>query len=213
MAARKGEDMSDVAAGAGPEHERIAELEGRLATEIAIRAQLVDLAVRLNSTLNVDELLQLIMTSAADLLEAETSSLMLLDEDSEELVIEVATGDVGDSVAKTRIPAGAGIAGWTLAHREPAIIDDPLSDGRYFSDVADAVGFETRNMIAVPLLTKDRAVGVVEVINKRDEAGFTPRDVEVAQALAALAAIAIDNAALYAQLADAVVTARMSYRL
>lgn len=213
MAARKGADMSDVAAGAGPEHERIAELEGRLATEIAIRAQLVDLAVRLNSTLNVDELLQLIMTSAADLLDAETSSLMLLDEDSEELVIEVATGDVGDSVAKTRIPAGAGIAGWTLAHREPAIIDDPLSDGRYFSDVADAVGFETRNMIAVPLLTKDRAVGVVEVINKRDEAGFTPRDVEVAQALAALAAIAIDNAALYAQLADAVVTARMSYRL
>lgn len=213
MAARKGEDMSDVTAGAGPEHERIAELEGRLASEIAIRAQLVDLAVRLNSTLNVDELLQLIMTSAADLLDAETSSLMLLDEDSDELVIEVATGDVGDSVAKTRIPAGAGIAGWTLAHREPAVIDDPLSDGRYFSDVADAVGFETRNMIAVPLLTKDRAVGVVEVINKRDDAGFTPRDVEVAQALAALAAIAIDNAALYAQLADAVVTARMSYRL
>lgn len=213
MAARKGEDMSDVTAGAGPEHERITELEGRLASEIAIRAQLVDLAVRLNSTLNVDELLQLIMTSAADLLDAETSSLMLLDEDSDELVIEVATGDVGDSVAKTRIPAGAGIAGWTLAHREPAVIDDPLSDGRYFSDVADAVGFETRNMIAVPLLTKDRAVGVVEVINKRDDAGFTPRDVEVAQALAALAAIAIDNAALYAQLADAVVTARMSYRL
>lgn len=205
--------MSDVTAGAGPEHERIAELEGRLATEIEIRAQLVDLAVRLNSTLNVDELLQLIMTSAADLLDAETSSLMLMDEDSEELVIEVATGAVGDSVAKTRIPAGAGIAGWTLAHREPAVIDDPLSDGRYFSDVADAVGFETRNMIAVPLLTKDRAVGVVEVINKRDDAGFAPRDVEVAQALAALAAIAIDNAALYAQLADAVVTARMSYRL
>lgn len=205
--------MSDVTAGAGPEHERIAELERRLATEIEIRAQLVDLAVRLNSTLNVDELLQLIMTSAADLLDAETSSLMLMDEDSEELVIEVATGAVGDSVAKTRIPAGAGIAGWTLAHREPAVIDDPLSDGRYFSDVADAVGFQTRNMIAVPLLTKDRAVGVVEVINKRDDAGFTPRDVEVAQALAALAAIAIDNAALYAQLADAVVTARMSYRL
>lgn len=205
--------MSDVTTGAGPEHERIAELERRLATEIEIRAQLVDLAVRLNSTLNVDELLQLIMTSAADLLDAETSSLMLLDEDSEELVIEVATGAVGDSVAKTRIPAGAGIAGWTLAHREPAVIDDPLSDGRYFSDVADAVGFETRNMIAVPLLTKDRAVGVVEVINKRDDAGFAPRDVEVAQALAALAAIAIDNAALYAQLADAVVTARMSYRL
>lgn len=147
------------------------------------------------------------------LLDAETSSLMLLDEDSEELVIEVATGDVGDSVAKTRIPAGAGIAGWTLAHREPAVIDDPLSDGRYFSGVADAVGFQTRNMIAVPLLTKDRAIGVVEVINKRDDAGFTPRDVEVAQALAALAAIAIDNASLYAQLAVAVVTARMSYRL
>lgn len=205
--------MSEATAGTGPDHDRIEDLEGRLATETQIRAQLVDLAVRLNSTLNLDELLQLIMASAADLLDAETSSLMLLEEESDELVIEVATGDVGDSVAKTRIPAGAGIAGWTLANRQAAVIDDPESDDRFFSDVAEAVGFETRNLIAVPLLAKDRAVGVVEVINKRDPGGFTSRDVEVAQALAALAAIAIDNASLYAQLADAVVTARMSYRL
>lgn len=200
--------MSEATAGAD-----VADLQAQLATEVTIREQLVDLAVRLNSTLNLDELLQLIMTSAADLLGAETSSLMLLEEATNELVIEVATGDVGDSVAKVRIPATAGIAGWTLANREAAVIDDPEADERFFSDVAEAVGFETRNLVAVPLLARDRAVGVVEVINKRDEAGFTERDVEVAQALAALAAIAIDNASLYAQLADAVVTARMSYRL
>jgi GAF domain-containing protein len=63
------------------------------------------------------------------------------------------------------------------------------------------------------MLVKDRAIGVVEVINRRHNARFTERDAELATAFASLAAIAIDNAQLYAQLADAVVTARMSYRL
>ncbi len=79
--------------------------------------------------------------------------------------------------------------------------------------MAAAIGFETRNLLATPMLVKDRAIGVVEVINKRGADGFTDADVELAGALAGLAATAIDNAAMYGRLADAVVTARMSYRL
>jgi GAF domain-containing protein len=63
------------------------------------------------------------------------------------------------------------------------------------------------------MLVKDRGIGVVEVLNKRNDTEFTERDTELATAFASLAAIAIDNANLYSQLADAVVTARMSYRL
>jgi GAF domain-containing protein len=76
----------------------------------------------------------------------------------------------------------------------------------------EATGFDTRNILALPLKVRDRTVGVVEVINKHG-GGFTATDQELAAALANQAAIAIDNAQLYAKLADAVVTSRMSYRL
>jgi GAF domain-containing protein len=79
--------------------------------------------------------------------------------------------------------------------------------------VGTSTGFQTRNLVAVPLLVKDKAIGVVEVINKIGDQGFTPLDLDIAQALASFAAVAIDNASLYARLADAVVAARLSYRL
>jgi phosphoserine phosphatase RsbU/P len=189
------------------------ELERQLRLEVSARKQLVDAAVRLNSTLDSKKLIQMILTMAADLLDAETSSLLLVDRESNELVIEVATGAVGRMVVRRRIPITAGIAGWTLANRQVAIVDHPSSDQRFFSEVGVSVEFQTRNLLAVPLLVKERAVGVVEVINKRGGRSFTEWDAELAGAFSAFAAIAVDNANLYAQLADAVVTARMSYRL
>ncbi len=188
-------------------------LEEPLRQEVAARKQLVDVALQLSSTLDSDKLLQLIMASATELLDAETSSLMLVDEETNELVIAVATGTIGPKAERQRIPIGAGIAGWTLANRQVAAVEDPASDGRFFSEVGESLQFTTKNLLAVPMLVKDRAIGVVEVINKQHNARFTERDTELAAALASLAAIAIDNANLYAQLANAVVTARMSYRL
>jgi phosphoserine phosphatase RsbU/P len=187
--------------------------EELLRQEVAARKQLVEVALQLSSTLDSDKLLELIMVSAAELLDAETSSLMLVEEETNELVIAVATGMIGPKAERQRIPIGVGIAGWTLANRQVAVVDDPASDERFFSEVGESLQFTTKNLLAVPMLVKDRAIGVVEVINKQNNARFTGRDTELASALASLAAIAIDNANLYAQLADAVVTARMSYRL
>ena len=122
-------------------------------------------------------------------------------------------GAAGRKAVRQRVPPGAGIAGWALANHEVTIVDEAASDGRFFTEVGASIDFETRNILAVPLFAKDRPIGVVEVINKRNDHGFSERDAELAGAFASLAAIAIDNANLYAQLADAVVTARMSYRL
>jgi GAF domain-containing protein len=188
-------------------------LEGQLHQEVAARKRLVESAIQLTSTFDSDKLLQLIMSSATELLDAETSSLMLVDEDTSELVIAVATGAVGPKAERQRIPIEAGIAGWTLANRQAAVVNDPMSDERHFPGIGETLQFVTRNLLAVPMLVKDRAIGVVEVINKRNDTEFTERDTELATAFASLAAIAIDNANLYSQLADAVVTARMSYRL
>jgi GAF domain-containing protein len=191
---------------------QIAELRRRLEHEVGTLNRLIEITGLLNSTLNVDELLALIMRSGADLLEAETSSLFLLDEDRNELEIAVATGAPAAEVMRQRIPAGTGIAGWVVEHGEPAIVDDPGSDPRFYGGIDEQSGFQTKNVLAVPLRTKEKVIGVVEIINKRD-GGFSQDDVRVASALADQAGTAIENARLYARLADAIVTSRMSYRL
>jgi GAF domain-containing protein len=150
------------------------------------------------------------MRSAADLLEARSGSLLLIDEDTGELEFKVATAD--PDLVGQRIPGGEGIAGLAISSGEPVVINDAANDERVYRDVDETTGTATENLIAVPLMVKDKALGVVEVMNKRS-GGFDHDDGDLAIALASLAAIAIDNANMYASLADAVVTARMSYRL
>ena len=197
----------------GTDGNRVAELERELAEERRARRALVDTSVRLNSLLNLPELLNTIITSAADLLDAETGSLMLLDEATNELTFEVATGEAGQEVRELRVPADRGIAGWVMQHNEPAVVSDVAGDPRFYGQIDQSSGFQTRSMLALPLQVRDKAIGVVEVINKRGDAGFSDRDRDIATALAAQAAVAIDNARLYQKLADAVVESRMSYRL
>jgi GAF domain-containing protein len=192
--------------------ERIAALEQELDAERGARQALVETSVRLNSLLNLPELLDAILESATGLLDAETSSLLLLDEETNELVFEVATGE-SEGLREMRIPATQGIAGWVLQHDEPVIVGDVSTDQRFYSTVDQSSGFTTRSMLAVPLKIREHKIGVVEVINKNGETGFNDRDREIATAFAAQAAIAIDNARLYRQLADAVVESRLSYRL
>jgi GAF domain-containing protein len=193
--------------------QEIAGLKRLLEEEVGTLNQLIQVTTMLNSTLNLSDLLQLIMTSAADLLHAETSSLMLVDEETGEMTFEVATGEPGQEVVKYRVPPGQGIAGWVVQNAQPLVIDNPAEDERFYDRLDKATGFETRNMLAVPLQVKDRVIGVVEVINKLDAPGFSQKDLELAVALTNQASVAIDNTRMYARLADAVVTSRLSYRL
>ncbi len=180
--------------------------------EVGALKRIIEITALMNSTLNLDDLLQQIMASAAELLHAETSSLLLVDEETGDITINVATGESGEQVTRRHVPAGQGIAGWVVEHGEPTVVESPRDDPRFYAVMDQAIQFETRNMVAVPLKVRDKTIGVVEVINKIDGA-FTEMDQELAGALANQAAIAIDNARLYARLADAVVTSRMSYRL
>ena len=191
----------------------VAALERELGQERRARQALVDSSVRLNSLLNLPDLLHAIVDAAVDLLEAESGALMMLDEETGELVFEVATGGTGPSIQGLRMPAGQGIGGWVLSHDEPAVVNDAATDARLYQRIDQTSGFTTRSLLAVPLQIRETAIGVVEVMNKRDPAGFTDWDKDLALALAAQAAVAVDNARLYQKLADALVTSRMSYRL
>lgn len=188
-------------------------LQRDLSEERRVRHALIDSSLRLNSTLNLPKLLRMIIDTAADLLDAEAASLLMYDEANHELTFDVAVGETEKQVKMMRIPADKGIAGWVLQNKKAAIVNQAQKDP-YFSDAVDrALGFATRSILAVPLTARERTIGVVEIINKKDSTGFNDRDLEIAGALAAQAAVAIDNARLYEKLADTVVQSRLSYRL
>jgi GAF domain-containing protein len=197
----------------GDAGDRVRELERELEAERRARKALVEASLRLNSLLSLPELMSAVMQTATELLDAETSSLLLLDEANHELTFVAATGESGEAVMEQRVPSDKGIAGWVLQKGEPTIVEDVPSDPRFYAAIDRGSGFQTRSILAVPLKVRDRTIGVVEVINKRRRALFSARDQELATALAAQAAGAIENARLYQKLADALVESRMSYRL
>ena len=103
--------------------------------EVAALKRIIEITGALNSTLNVDELLELIMKSAAELLGAETSSLLLLDEDSGDLIIHIATGEPGERVERRHVPPGKGIAGAVLESGESTVVADAKSYTKIFSSM------------------------------------------------------------------------------
>ncbi len=193
--------------------DRLAALERELAQERRARQALVASSIQLNSLVNLPDLLHAIVGRALELLDAESGALLMLDEGANELVFEVATGETGPSIKDLRMPADQGIAGWVLSHDEPALVNDIATDPRFYDRVDRASGSSTRNILAIPLKIRATPIGVVEVMNKIGADAFTARDQELAMALAAQAAVAIDNARLYQKLADALVASRLSYRL
>jgi GAF domain-containing protein len=207
-------EVEDLRRGLDERDREIAGLRRRLDAHDGALARIIEITASLNSTLKLETLLDLVMTSAAELLDAEASSLLLVDEDTGELVFKVLARDDEEHLSGRRLPPGRGIAGWVVDNGEPVVISNPDTDPRFYAGIDEATGVRTRSLLAVPLEVRSTIIGVVEVTNKRgDGAGFTEQDVALAVALAHQAAIAIDNARLYAQLADAVVTARISYRL
>ncbi len=156
----------------------------------------------LTSTLDLREVLDHTMALAATTLDASGSTLMLLKDDTKELVFEIPHGEKREQLRSYHMPIDTGIAGWVVTHGKPAIVNDVSQDERFSRDVDVRTGFLTRSVICVPLQIKDRTIGVLEVLNKISSEGFTDDDLRLLSTLAAQAAIAIENARLYRSLAE-----------
>jgi len=156
----------------------------------------------INSTLKLKDLLNLIMNLTKDALNSEACSLMILDEKSNELTFEIALGEKGDLIKEFRIPVGEGIAGWVAMTGQSLIVNDVNKDERFAKKYDSATSFVTKSIICVPLRTKEKIIGVIEVLNKIGFEGFDNGDLSLLQAIANQAAIAIENAKLYQNLKD-----------
>jgi signal transduction histidine kinase len=166
-------------------------LEGR--DELLLR--LVELTVTLNSTLDLDELLQQITATATELLECEASSILLFDEKNPRLYFAAATGSDPAQLSEIPVPIESSLAGTIFRTNQPLILNEVEQDPRHYSLVSEHIKFKINSLLGVPMLIKDRTMGVLEAVNKRDQI-FTESDMTILSVIAAHAAIAINNARL-----------------
>ena len=137
-------------------------------------------------------LLRSIVEVARAIFKAKASSIFLLDEDGEELVFEAVAGEGSDSLLGQRFPSSTGIAGFVLVSRQPLVIEDVLQDPRFSREAAESTGFVPKGLMAVPLLHEERALGVLEVLDRPSDAKFTLAEMELLGLFANQAAIALD---------------------
>ena len=160
--------------------------------------RLIEISLDLSSTLELNSLLRRIVTAAAEISDAEAASILLYNNEKHELYFESSTDENNQqALQKVAVPMES-VAGWVVLNQTAAIIPDVHADPRYYGIIEKTVPFPTRMMIAVPLLAKNRTVGVLEVLNKRHGV-FTSDDAGTLSLLGSQAALAIENARLFLQ--------------
>jgi DNA-binding response OmpR family regulator len=148
------------------------------------------------STLDLDEVLDVILREASRVLGVSVTSILLLDERTGELVFSSGTGKEAAMLINRRLALGQGVAGWVAERGEPLLIHDARSDPRYSPVFDEITGVVTESILCVPLVVKGRVIGVVEALNK-PYPGFAEDDLSMLRSLATLAAVSVENARLY----------------
>ncbi|MFQ5629730.1 MAG: GAF domain-containing protein, partial [bacterium] len=184
------EKKSTVAA----EGDELSQLRSRVGT----LSSLIEVSIIINSTLDLDEVINLVMEKAQAVMKAEASAVMLLNEESGILECQVALGEVGQQVQETiKLKIGEGVAGWVAQTGKPVIVPDAQKDPRCANRVDKQTGFVTRSILAVPLVVKEKIIGVAEVINRLDGKAFTDDDLDLFSTFGRQVALAIENARMH----------------
>ncbi len=173
---------------------RVAELEAALARESRIATALREVGLALGTTLDLDQLLELILGKLTDALDADRATLYLLDEANDELVSRIVHGREVQSI---RLRVGEGIAGHVARTGKSLHVKDPYRDHRFSPEWDLLTGYRTKSILAAPMKNHlGRTIGVIQVLNKK-RGEFTDTDVIILAALATQAAISIDNSRLF----------------
>ncbi len=175
--------------------------KGRLYRETAERARqlavLNEVGNSITSTLDLRTVLTTIVSKSMELLSAEAGSLLLVDDQHNELVFEVTLGPAAPDLRGQRLPMNKGIVGAAAQTRRPQIVNEAQQDSRWLRDVDKSTAFSTRTLLAVPMIVKDKVIGVIELINKITGDSFSPDDQTLLTAFATNAAVAVENARLF----------------
>ena len=175
------------------EREKI-RLERMLAAKDAEIRTLINACRKITSSLNVEEVLLFIQQSARRLMNATSSSVILLDSSGEYLQIASSTGAKEDEVKGLRFPSDKGIAGWVIQNRQPIMVDDVESDGRFYARIDQQSGYRTERIFCAPMIFREQMLGVIEVLNYELGDRLPEGGMELFNTFADLAAVALKNA-------------------
>lgn len=175
----------------------------KLKNKVAQLESLIEVTAIISSTLDLDELLELVLDKAQSVMQAEASSILLINEKTGMLECEVALGEVGAQVKeKIRLEIGQGIGGWVAQTGEPLIVPDVLADARFYANTDKTTGYKTRSILAVPLKVKEKVIGVAEVLNPVDGHAFNADDLDLFITFSRQVALAIENAKMHRYLLE-----------
>jgi Nif-specific regulatory protein len=172
-----------------------------------IDAQKFNTLIEINALINshytdIHSLLTQILDSATRLCEGEASSLLLVNHETQELYFEVALGSKGAEVKKFTVKLGEGIVGWVAKHNKSIVVNDVVNDKRHLSAISKQIGYPSKTIMAVPMRNKGECIGVIEILNKKNEKYFSQDDLEWLEIFANQAALAIQNAKSFEKVRD-----------
>jgi PAS domain S-box-containing protein len=156
----------------------------------------------LTASLDLEEVLNSLLESVRDHFQVDAASVAMVDEETDEVVFQLATGEAADAVVGMRLKLGEGIAGWVASTGEPAMVTSADKDERHHGDADEADGFRTKSMLAVPIQVGEQTIGVIEAINP-PRSHLTENDLKLMQNVGTLAASAMQNARHFARARDA----------
>ena len=151
----------------------------------------------ISSELKLNKVLDALVNRAREVMDAEASSLMLLDEETKELYFYTLKGEKSEILKSIRLKLGEGISGWVAQNGQPVLVEDCSRDPRFSRKADEASHFVTRSMMCVPLMFKGRALGTIQVLNKKDGNFFNEKDLRIFEVMAIAASVAIENARLH----------------
>lgn len=167
---------------------------------VANLSRILDLNAKINSTLDLEELLGILMNTAAEVMDAHAASLMLLDPSGKELIFKVALGCKANQLKESfRVKVGEGIAGTVVETRKALIVNDTQKDARFAKRFDASTGFKTEAILCVPMHAKGKIIGILEAINPKNRKEFNQDDLTLFQIFADQAAIAVENARLHTE--------------
>jgi len=174
---------------------RVTEKAQRRSAELAT---LNDIAAAVASSLDTREVYHKVMEKLNEYFRVDAGSLLMLDEETNELVFVMTLEAGEEKLFGVRVPRGKGIAGSVAETQQYMIVDDAERDPRHYSNVSDSVGYQVHTMLCVPIVTKGRTLGVIQLLNKRDGT-FTQEEAQRLERMAATIGVAIENARLFQQ--------------
>jgi K+-sensing histidine kinase KdpD len=165
---------------------------------------LLNASKALASTTDLDQLLQIIVGEVQNVIDCEAAGVLLYDAEKDDFywkIVQDRQSFLSSASERIRIPKNEGVCGWVFDTGSPALVHDAANDSRLYRLVEDKSGFQTRNMVCVPLQTREKRLGVLYALNKT-EGSFDTEDVDVMSALASNVALALENATYYERLAN-----------